>query len=47
MNLRWNQEKENAMVYVEVDYTEIDNRLLLGRMMLRNHLKYYNVNAKI
>ena len=34
------------MVYTEVDYTEIDNGLLLWCMMLQNHLKYYKVNAK-
>ena len=35
------------MVYIEVDYTEIDNGLLLGRMVLQNHQKYYKVIAKI
>ena len=35
------------MGYIEVDYTEIDNGLLLWCMMLQNDLKYYNVNAKI
>ena len=34
------------MVYIEIDYTEIDNGLLLWRMMLQN-LKYYKVNAKV
>ena len=34
MNLRWNEEKKlNAMVYMEVDYIEIDNGLLSRRMM--------------
>ena len=32
---------------MEVDYTEIENQLLLWRMMLQNRLKYYKVNAKI
>ena len=41
LNLRWNEEKLNAMVYIEVDFTEIDNGLLLWHMMLQNHLKYY------
>ena len=35
------------MVYTEVDYTEVDNGLLIWCMMLQNHLKYYKVNAKI
>ena len=34
-------------IYMEVDYTEINNGLLLWCMMLQNHLKYYKVNAKI
>ena len=34
-------------VCIEVDYTEIDNGLLLWRMMLQNYLKYYKVNAKL
>ena len=29
------------MVCIEIDYTEIDNGLLLWRMMLQNHLKQY------
>ena len=32
---------------MEVDYTEIDNGLLLWHVMLQNHQKYYKVNAKI
>ena len=35
------------MVYTKVDYTEVDNGLLLWCMMLQNHLQYYTVNAKI
>ena len=35
------------MVYIEVDHTEIDNVVLLWRIMLQNHLKHYKVNAKI
>ena len=35
------------MVIIEVDYTEVDNGLLLWwHVMLQNQLKYYNVNAK-
>ena len=32
---------------MEVDYTERDNVLLLWCIMLQNHLKYCEVNAKI
>ena len=35
------------MVYIEVGYTEIDNVLLLWRVMQQNHLQYYKVNVKI
>ena len=41
------KKNKNAMVWIKVDYTEVDNGLLLWRMMLQNHLKYYKVNAKI
>ena len=47
MNLRWNEEQLKSMVIIEVDYTEVDNGLLLWwHVMLQNQLKYYNVNAK-
>ena len=41
------KKNQNTMVYIEVEYTEIDDGLLLWRMMLQNHLKYYKIKAKM
>ena len=35
------------MAYLKIDYTEMDNGLLLWSMMWQNHQNYYEVNAKI